>query len=390
VVLAAGGYSAVYDRHSSRDEENNGDSVALALDAGVSIVDMEFVQFHPTGMVVEDEDADDEDWAGRLVTEAVRGEGGRLFNSEGERFMERYSPEAMELDARDVVARAIWNEVNEGRGTENGGVHLDISHRERDFIKKQLPRMYERFAGLGIDLAEEPVEVSPTAHYSMGGCDIDFNTGETSVDRLYAVGEATGGVHGANRLGGNSLAETVAIGAIAADHIAEVYEDTEASHIDDHPAYTELRERVNTDGAYTPQRVMLHITEVMTEHGGIIRNKTSLEEGLEKLDYIKEELLPDMKVVSADTSSMEFAYDAEFMLKNAFCVLRGALRRMESRGAHYRDDHQNKDPEFTHNLVYKQEGGGEVEISERAVGDFSDSIVEAIDEGHTLDYHHLE
>ena len=197
VILAAGGYTSLYERHSSRDDENTGDGPALAALAGATLQDMEFVQFHPTGMVG---DRYGEAWDGRLVTEAVRGEGGRLFNAEGERFMERYSPDQMELDARDVVARAIASEIEAGRGTKNGGVYLDISHREREFIQERLPRMYERFAELGVDMAEEPMEVAPTAHYGMGGVVVDEH-GETEVDGLYAIGETMVGVHGANRLG---------------------------------------------------------------------------------------------------------------------------------------------------------------------------------------------
>jgi len=153
VVLAAGGYSAVYSRHSSRDDENNGDGFALAYDAGAEVADAEMVQFHPTGMVVPDSRDWDEDWEGRLVTEAVRGEGGRLYNAKGGRFMRRYSPGKMELDARDVVARSIAKEVEEGRGTRSGGVYLDISHRDRDFLEERLPRMTDRFDSLGVDLS---------------------------------------------------------------------------------------------------------------------------------------------------------------------------------------------------------------------------------------------
>src|SRR6056297_3191539 len=220
VVLAAGGHAAIYDRHTSRDDENNGDGAALAYDAGASLMDMEFMQFHPTGMAVDESDPEWAPWSGRLVTEAVRGEGGRLFNAEGERFMERYSPDQMELDARDVVARAIAQEVAEGRGTENGGVYLDISHRDADFIRERLPRMYERFHDLGVDMAAEAVEVAPTSHYGMGGVAVD-DFGETDVDGLFAIGETMAGVHGANRLGGNSLAETVAYGVVAGERIAD-------------------------------------------------------------------------------------------------------------------------------------------------------------------------
>ena len=220
VVLAAGGYAAVYNRHTSRDDENNGDGPALAYDAGAELMDMEFVQFHPTGMAVDESDPEWEPWSGRLVTEAVRGEGGRLYNADRERFMERYSPDQMELDARDVVARAIAREITEERGTENGGVYLDLSHRDEAFIRERLPRMYERFQDLGVDMATEPVEVAPTSHYGMGGVAVDEH-GETSVDGLFAIGETMAGVHGANRLGGNSLAETVAFGVVAGERVAE-------------------------------------------------------------------------------------------------------------------------------------------------------------------------
>jgi succinate dehydrogenase / fumarate reductase flavoprotein subunit len=219
VVLAAGGYTSIYRRGSSRPDENNGDATALAYEAGAALKDMEFVQFHPTGMI-EPEGMD-----GRLVTEAVRGEGGRLYNSEGERFMERYSPKHMELDARDVVARANYREIREGRGTPDGAVLLDISHRDPDYIKDRLPNMYEQFVEQGVDITEEPMKVSPTAHYGMGGIEVDPRTGATAVEGLFAVGESTAGVHGANRLGGNSLAETVVFGKILGSHLADVLDD---------------------------------------------------------------------------------------------------------------------------------------------------------------------
>ncbi len=192
VVLAAGGYTSIYRRGSSRPDENNGDAMALAYEAGAALKDMEFVQFHPTGMIEPSE------MDGRLVTEAVRGEGGRLYNSEGERFMERYSPRHMELDARDVVARANYREIRAGRGTPDGAVLLDISHRDPGYIKDRLPNMYEQFMGQGVDITREPMKVSPTAHYGMGGIEVDPRTGATAVEGLFAVGESTAGVHGAN------------------------------------------------------------------------------------------------------------------------------------------------------------------------------------------------
>jgi succinate dehydrogenase / fumarate reductase flavoprotein subunit len=216
VVLAAGGYTSIYRRGSSRPDENNGDAMALAYEAGAALKDMEFVQFHPTGMI-EPEEMD-----GRLVTEAVRGEGGRLYNSEGERFMERYSPRHMELDARDVVARANYREIRDGRGTPDGAVLLDISHRDPGLHQGPAAEHVRAVYGAGGGHNEGAHEGFPTAHYGMGGIEVDPRTGATAVEGLFAVGESTAGVHGANRLGGNSLAETVVFGKILGSHLADV------------------------------------------------------------------------------------------------------------------------------------------------------------------------
>ena len=204
VVLAAGGHTRIWRRSSSRRDENTGDGMYLALRAGCRLQDMELVQFHPTGMVAPEEAA------GTLVTEAVRGEGGRLKNALGERFMARYDPERMELSARDRVALANYTEIAEGRGGPNGGVFLDITHLGKDAILEKLPRMYRQFLEYQmLDISQQPMEVAPTAHYSMGGVVVDPDTHATDVAGLYAAGEVTAGLHGANRLGGNSLAETV-------------------------------------------------------------------------------------------------------------------------------------------------------------------------------------
>ena len=393
VVLAAGGHAAVYDRHTSRDDENNGDGAALASDAGASLMDMEFMQFHPTGMAVDEDDPEWEPWSGRLVTEAVRGEGGRLFNAEGERFMERYSPDQMELDARDVVARSIAREVAEGRGTENGGVYLDISHRDAEFIEERLPRMYERFDDLGVDMAEEPVEVAPTSHYGMGGVAVDDH-GETDVDGLFAIGETMAGVHGANRLGGNSLAETVAYGVVAGERIADRADGPGA--VPDalreglvEPHLRDLRAMADNDGAHDVDAVLADLRELMWEHAGILRDEASLREGLDRLADVRDRAA-DMRVGPVTSESFELAVDVGFMLVAAEAVLRGALEREESRGAHYRTDFPDVDPDWRRNVYFDAADVGGMTLRTEPVDEPSEAVQAALDEGHELDYHQLE
>jgi succinate dehydrogenase / fumarate reductase flavoprotein subunit len=393
VVLAAGGYAAVYNRHTSRDDENNGDGPALAYNAGATLVDMEFVQFHPTGMAVDESDPEWEPWSGRLVTEAVRGEGGHLYNSEGERFMERYSPDQMELDARDVVARAIAEEIAEGRGTENGGVYLDLSHKSGSFIRERLPRMYERFDGLGVDMASEPVEVAPTAHYGMGGVAVD-EYGETSVDGLFAIGETMAGVHGANRLGGNSLAETVAFGAVAGERIAERVDGPgrlPEQVVDDYakPQMRDLAALAGRDGTHEVTRVFTDLQNLLWERAGILRDEASLRAGLDDLETLRERV-SDMDVGPITSDSFEFAVDLGFMLTTAEVVLRGALQRTESRGAHYRTDYPDTDPDWRRNICFERADVGSISTRTRTVGTPSETVQDALDEGHELDYHQLE
>ncbi len=393
VVLAAGGYAATYNRHTSRDDENNGDGPALAYAAGAELMDMEFVQFHPTGMAVDENDPEWEPWSGRLVTEAVRGEGGRLFNADGERFMERYSPDQMELDARDVVARAIAEEVANGRGTDNGGVYLDLSHRDRAFIRERLPRMYERFQKLGVDMASEPVEVAPTAHYGMGGVAVD-RYGETSVDGLYAIGETMAGVHGANRLGGNSLAETVAFGAVAGEQIAQRVDGpgtvpTRLVRSVAEPHFGDLSEMADRDGEYDVMAVFTEIQDLMWNHAGILRDTETLEAGLDRLAEVRQQT-KEMRVGPMTADSFEFAVDIGFMITIAESVLRGALQRTESRGAHYRRDYPEIDSDFQKNIYFEMADLGGMTSHTEPVGTPSPAVQEALDEGHELDYHQLE
>jgi len=356
-------------------------------------MDMEFVQFHPTGMAVDEDDPEWEPWSGRLVTEAVRGEGGRLYNTEGERFMERYSPDQMELDARDVVARAIAQEVTEGRGTDNGGVYLDISHRDRSFIKERLPRMYERFDDLGVDMAEEPVEVAPTSHYGMGGVVVD-DDGETDVDDLFAIGETMAGVHGANRLGGNSLAETVAYGVVVGRRVADrvdgsgsLSEDLVETQVE--PTLASLHRLTENDGSHDVRAVFEEIQLLMWEHAGLLREETSLQEGLDALDAVREKAT-DLDVGSRTDESFELAVDIDFMLTTAETVLRGALQRTESRGAHHRTDHPETDATWRQNITFEQADIGWMATGTQSVDTPSEAVQAALDAGHELDYHQLE
>ena len=222
LILAAGGYTRVYAVSSSRIFENYGEGVALAYEAGADLVDMEMVQFHPTGMVWP------EKALGTLATEAIRGEGGILLNSKGERFMKNYYPERMELGPRDIVARANYNEIVAGRGTEHGGVWLDITHLPKEKILDRLPTMYEQFKNIdGIDISKEKMEVGPTAHYSMGGVVVDIKCRTTKIGGLFAVGEVISQIHGANRLGGNSLLDTVVFGKIVGGEAAKLAKEVE-------------------------------------------------------------------------------------------------------------------------------------------------------------------
>ena len=387
VVIAAGGHTSLYRRSSSRTDENTGDAQALAFNAGVPLRDMEFVQFHPTGKVKPEAEA------GHLVTEAVRGEGGRLYNTEGERFMERYSPTQMELDARDVVARANEQEIREGRGTEDDAVLLDISHRDDEYIRERLPRMVEEFAEHGIDITEEPMEVAPTAHYAMGGIEVDFETAQTQVDGLYAVGECTAGVHGANRLGGNSLIETVVFGQVAGNHIAETLGSRTSPSLSD----AAVRDHVATqdtlaaaEGGHTPAEIMDRLRDLMWQHAGILRDEDGLLNGLGKLQRLRADA-EDLQV-QADRTSFRYerAQNLRFMFTTAETILRGALERKESRGAHARTDYEAKDPDLRKNIRSLPTGDGGMEIGMEAAGRPSRRVQQAVDEDHELDYHHLE
>src|ERR687896_2262286 len=291
IILATGGYTRVYPVSSSRISENYGDGVALAYEAGVDLVDMEMVQFHPTGMV----------WpkkaVGTLATEAIRGEGGILLNSKGERFMKNYYPKRMELGPRDIVARANYNEIVDGRGTEHGGVWLDVTHLTKDKILDRLPTMFEQFKNIaGIDISKEKMEIGPTAHYSMGGVAVDIKC-RTKIRGLFSVGEVISQIHGANRLGGNSLLDTIVFGKIVGGEAARLVKEVAERGKTRGPS-SSLRLNVNNQKEYEdygififkePIRFLKEIQELMNHDAGIIRDETRLQHGLKRILELKEE-----------------------------------------------------------------------------------------------------
>jgi len=260
IVIATGGIGKAW-RVTSNSWEYTGDGMALAYEAGAELMDMEFVQFHPTGMV----------WPpgvqGILVTEAVRGEGGILRNKAGERFMEKYDPKRMELSTRDVVARSIYTEVKEGRGTEHGGAYLDISHKPAEYVKKKLPSMYHQFKELAdVDITKGPMEVGPTCHYMMGGICVHAETAESTVPGLFAAGEAAAGLHGANRLGGNSLSDLLVFGrraGLAAAAYAKRSSTTSIDNAQIDKGEKELLAPFSNSGTESPYAVHRDLQEVM-------------------------------------------------------------------------------------------------------------------------------
>src|ERR687891_1491307 len=291
LILAAGGYTRVYAVSSSRIFENHGEGVALAYEAGADLVDMEMVQFHPTGMVWP------EKALGILATEAIRGEGGILLNAKGERYMRNYYPKRMELGPRDVVARATFNEIAAGRGTEHGGVWLDVTHLSKEKILDRLPTMYEQFRNIdGIDISKEKMEVAPTAHYSMGGVVVDIKC-RTKIRGLFAVGEVISQIHGANRLGGNSLLDTIVFGKIVGSEAARVANKAGNRGKTRGPS-SWPRLNVNSQKGYEdygifiikePIRFLKEIQELTNQNAGIIRDETKLQHGLKRILELKGE-----------------------------------------------------------------------------------------------------
>jgi len=381
VVLATGGWGRMY-KYTSNSWEGTGDGLQMAYEAGADLIDMEMVQFHPTGMI----------WPpgmrGILVTEGVRGEGGILRNNKGERFM--FKPEYMpalyagqfadseaeaarwlddkknnrrppELLPRDVVSRSIYKEVEAGRASEHGGVYLDVSHRGEDYIKRKLPSMYEQFHALGdIDITRQPMEVYPTIHYTMGGVWVEPEACATSVPGLFAAGEVAASLHGANRLGGNSLSDILVFGKRAGEG-ASAYAKT-VSHGPIDPRQIEAEAEVllaplGTKGGESPYVLHQELQETMQKNAMIARSEPDLREALEKI----QELQKHAQRISVPgdrcfNPGWHAARDVRFMLITSEIIVRCALERKESRGAQWRTDFPERDDAYwgQHNLIARK------------------------------------
>jgi succinate dehydrogenase / fumarate reductase flavoprotein subunit len=372
IVIATGGIGKAWPV-TSNSWEYTGDGMTLAYEAGAELMDMEFVQFHPTGMV----------WPpgvqGLLVTEAVRGEGGILRNKLGERFMEKYDPKRMELSTRDVVARSIYTEVKEGRGTEHGGAYLDISHKPAEYVKKKLPSMYHQFKELAdVDITKGPMEVGPTCHYMMGGIRVDAETAQSTLPGLFAAGETAAGLHGSNRLGGNSLSDLLVFGRraglAAADYAKQVSSPgLVIAQIEE--AEKELLAPFSNTGSESPYAVHRDLQTVMQSLVGIFRAEEDLKKAFAELE--------DLKARAAKASvegsrlfnpGWHLARELKSMLTVSEAVALSALARTESRGAHSRIDYPNYDPvwEKKHNIIVRK--GAEMKRRESPVEEMPEDL----------------
>lgn len=344
--------------------DKSADGIAICYRAGAEMIDMEMVQFHPTGLIVKGSNT-----SGTLLEEGLRGAGAQLFNALGERFMERYAPDVKERATRDVVSRSSFLEIKAGRGTPNGGVFLDASVMGPEFVLKNFPGMVERCRDYGFDLAHERVEVSPTAHFFMGGAAINLRC-QTDLDGLYAAGEDAGGIHGANRLGGNGIADSTVYGGLAGDVMAEEVVGRELLPFDAH-AVLEIIKKVEAplgrDGLdLYPLREEMRQSN--WDNLGIIREEKGLKEGLKTIKELQEKM---DKVGIPGGRAYNIIWQDWLNMRNLLDVSEivglSALERRESRGAHYRSDFPEKNnKEFLQNIFIKREGE-EIKVYKRPV-----------------------
>jgi len=410
VILATGGVGRAY-KITSNSWEGTGDGHALAYQAGAELIDMEFIQFHPTGMV----------WPpsvrGILVTEGVRGEGGILKNSEGKRFMfddipDNYKDQTAkdaeegwrytqgdkdahrppELLTRDHVARCINREVKAGRGSPHGGVFLDIAWiKEKlpnaaEHIKKKLPSMYHQFMQLAnLDITTTPMEVGPTTHYIMGGIRVDADTQASTLPGLFAAGECASGINGANRLGGNSLSDLIVFGKRAGEYAAQFAKENGHGAIDDSQVERETRralEPFDREGGDNPFNIQHDLQDMMQRLVGIVRTESEMAEALGELQKLKERTAH-----SSVTGNIDFnpgwhtALDLRNLLTVSEAITRSAIERKESRGGQFRDDFPNKDPEFAKfNVAVRQDAEGQMQISHEPIPEIPAELKQVIEE----------
>lgn len=351
-IVATGGGGNMY-KINTNAPSNTGEGYAWALDVGAELVDMEMVQFHPTGMAYPPEKR------GTLVTEKVRGNGGILKNRLGERFMTRYQPERLELAGRDEVTRAIYQEIQEGRGTEHGAVYLDTTHWEEGKAEKLVPDVFATHMEVGIDIRKQMMEITPSMHHMMGGYVIN-EWGETNVDGLYAVGEVTTSVHGANRLGGNSLAEGQVFGRRAGLHAAEYVKNCQTPHIAQETVDAEVHRIEALLSRKTGRKaadVLSEIKAVMWNNVGIIRDADMLLTAQQEIKRLQDEA---QSLFAEDESQLQACLEIQDMLKTAEVIILAALERKESRGAHYRSDYPQLDPSWEKNIRVSKDQDGKL------------------------------
>lgn len=354
IVIAAGGAGRIYET-TTNAQADVGSGYSMAYKAGVELVDMEQFQFHPTGAAIPPSAR------GRLVTEGVRGEGGILLNKDGQRFMKKYNPTSMELAGRDEVARSIATEIREGRGTENDAVYLDISFIPARIIEERLPTMLEDFLDIGIDIRNEPMEVTPTAHHMMGGIKIN-NKAETNLKGLYAAGEVVGGIHGGNRLGGNALADTQVFGHIAGRNASKHATVVSVPRIDRKiidQEYDRVKAMLEREEGLTTAEEKAKLQKVMWDKAGIFRNEEDLTFALNFIEKHQNQVANQLMVKNKATRyNTEWVSSIELFDMLIVCemLVRSALMRKESRGAHYRTDYPKADnANWLSNIIIKNQ-----------------------------------
>ncbi|GAW93213.1 FAD-binding protein [Calderihabitans maritimus] len=367
ILVATGGGARMY-KISAPSMEKSGDGVAMAYRVGAVLMDMEMLQFHPTGLL-----AGNSRLRGSVLEEGLRGAGAYLFNAKGERFMERYDPERKERSTRDVVARSSYMEILGGRGTPDGGVYLDMSHLGAEFVETNFPGMVERVREIGKDLAREPIEVSPTAHFHMGGIRINLNC-QSNIEGLFAAGEDAAGVHGANRLGGNGVAESTVFGILSAERMVDYIKDVSSPSSYSQKQVEEIIERaikpfkLEVNNSESPFALREEIEEMMWQKVGVVRNGNHLKEALEELNVFEERL---EKIAISGPKEYNVAWNEVLNLRNILIIAKAtalsALLRTESRGSHYREDFPHTDKEWFKNICLQKNGENEFKVFEQPV-----------------------